>query len=100
MTADNIPVGYVRPEFPSLFWPLGATSQSYHSSYLYYTKDIWAFTVIWTVILFSGFYGAAGAILCFNNSRRSVSVGLSYILGYALVGGAQGFCTGSVCGVM
>lgn len=62
------PVGYERPNFPSLFWPLGPMSGSYESSFLYTFKDIWLFTIAWTIILMTGLYLACALLYIFSHS--------------------------------
>lgn len=66
MSSLNVPIGYTTPSFPLLYWPLGATESSYSRLVLYYTNDVWTFTVVWFVILFLSFYAVAGAISCVN----------------------------------
>lgn len=51
----TVPIGYVVPDFPSLYWPVGSTKPHYDIANLYYTYDIWRFTVIWTLIFLWGF---------------------------------------------
>lgn len=56
------PIGYETPSFPSLYWPLGRFSDDFHSSFLYYTKDIWEFTTVWTIIFMTGIYTASACL--------------------------------------
>ncbi|KAG0675478.1 hypothetical protein C6P40_005139 [Pichia californica] len=65
------PIGYERPSFPSLFWPLGKDSNDFHSSFLYSTKDIWEFTTIWTIIFMTGVYTASAGIFLITHYIRS-----------------------------
>lgn len=62
------PVGYERPAFPSLFWPLGRMNSSYEVSFLYTFKDIWMFSTAWTIILMTGLYSACALLYLFTHS--------------------------------
>ncbi|CAH6719134.1 uncharacterized protein CLIB1444_02S01706 [[Candida] jaroonii] len=62
----NVPIGYTTPSFPSLYWPLGHTSSKFSSSLLYYSADVWRFTVLWFLIAFSGVYVVAAFIASIN----------------------------------
>ncbi|CAG85558.2 DEHA2B13838p [Debaryomyces hansenii CBS767] len=113
VSSQNVPIGYTVPPFPSLYWPLGPTSSDFQSSYLYYSFDIWKFTVFWSLILFGGFYLTAGLLAVFNqisnNYRHKISNPISKgtILGcivlvsmYLLLGLAQGFICGAIIGLL
>jgi hypothetical protein len=51
-TTAVVPHDYIPPRWPSLYWPIRAAPGVPH--YLYYTTDIWRFTLYWTLL----FYGA------------------------------------------
>ena len=42
---------YRTPPFPSLYWLVGP-SNVVEPAYLYHEKDIWRFTLFWTIIIF------------------------------------------------
>jgi hypothetical protein len=42
------PIGYTRPKFPGLYWPI--RSSPGEPQYLYSLRDIWEFTLTWTLI--------------------------------------------------
>ncbi|CAR24704.1 hypothetical protein ACU8KH_04576 [Lachancea thermotolerans] len=96
VTIGDVPIGYTTPKFPSLFWPIN--NKRYTLSYLYYTNDIWKFTVFWTLILFMGFYTAAG--LWASISHRKKASGLWIMAFYILVGGFQALAAGTVTGLI
>lgn len=113
VTSQNLPVGYVPPPFPSLFWPVGANSGRYQSAFLYYSKDIWSFTVFWCIISFEAAYFMAGlwsAVAMFVQSCRQVRVGArKHTLGWRpffivptnlIIGGIQGLVSGAVVGLI
>ncbi|KAK5002504.1 hypothetical protein BJ546DRAFT_1057592 [Cryomyces antarcticus] len=50
--ANTAPLDYISPPFPSLYWPFPV--QGYQANYLYYARDVWRYTLTWTLI----FYGA------------------------------------------
>lgn len=66
----NIPIGYTTPRFPALYWPLGATQSEYQQLFLYYSIDIWKFTVYWSLILFGAIYLLVGCIAALNISMN------------------------------
>ncbi|SCV04525.1 LAME_0H19130g1_1 [Lachancea meyersii CBS 8951] len=96
ITSGDIPIGYVTPKFPSLFWPIN--NKKYTLSYLYYITDIWKYTVYWTLILFMAFYVAAGLWASF--SHRKTAGGLWIMIVYILAGGFQALAAGTVSGLM
>lgn len=96
MTINNTPLGYVTPKFPSLYWPIN--NDKFNVSYLYYTKDIWKFTLYWSLILFCAVYGASGLIAGY--SHRTPTGRLWIIALYLLIGGIQGFLSGTAGGFM
>jgi len=81
------PDGYTVPPFPSLYNPTRELSSSYDDQgrtngayYLYYSKDIYRFTLYWTLILYvpifalCGLYGFVVHVASkYRNRRRRVS---------------------------
>lgn len=113
VSSQNYPIGYTTPAFPSIYWPLGPLRSKYEQLFLYYSSDIWMFTVFWSMIFFFVVYGLAGVGACFNIvfkgyrlrritkakrsfGRRSIMVAVLYVLS----GAAQGFLTGAVVGLL
>lgn len=113
VSSQNYPIGYITPQFPSIYWPLGPLKQKYEKLFLYYSGDIWRFTVYWSIIFFAAFYSLVGVWACFNivfkglrlrritNGKRPFGRrALSVVLLYVLSGVAQGFLTGAIVGLM
>ncbi|CAH2350811.1 uncharacterized protein CLIB1423_02S05710 [[Candida] railenensis] len=113
VSSSNVPIGYVVPRFPSIFWPLGAQSDEFHASYLYFARDMWRFTFYWTIVMFAGFYYftglLAGLIYLRNRVRNSKpssisalmlveSVAIVFI--YTSVGVTQGVIVGAIVGLL
>ena len=48
--SPSVPLAYVTPSWPSLYWPINVTPGS--SYYLYYVRDIWRFTLYWTLFIY------------------------------------------------
>lgn len=93
-----MPIGYVVPRFPSLYWPVGSSKQQYEMSNLYYTYDIWRFTVIWTIIMFVAFHLAAA---CWASlMKRGVKSALLISTAYIVIGGIEGIVSGSIVGLI
>lgn len=96
IVGSNIPVGYSVPQFPSLSLPIN--SNNFKVSYLYFTYDIWRFTLFWTLILYMVFHLVAATWACIM--RRKV-FGSIWIVGtYVLLGGIQAFASGSITGLL
>lgn len=113
VSSQNYPIGYTPPAFPSVYWPLGPLREKYDQLFLYYSTDIWKFTVYWSMICFATVYTLVGVCACFNivfkglrlrritNGKRSfgrkaVTVAALYILS----GLSQGFIVGAIVGLM
>ncbi|MBE3047605.1 hypothetical protein IMZ48_34850 [Candidatus Bathyarchaeota archaeon] len=95
------PPGYSAPNFPSLTWELtDPTPQKARS--LFYVKDIWAFTVLWTVVIYSVFHlgAAAIAVVAQGTKRRGWRVLWAVPVLYLFVAAAQGVLAGSVVGLL
>lgn len=95
------PDGYTAPKFPCLTWELTDPTEQKERS-LFYVSDIWAFTVLWTVIIYAGFHlGAAGIAMAMHGKKL---VGWRFIwaipLVYLFVAAAQGLLAGSLVGLM
>ncbi|GMG19743.1 unnamed protein product [Ambrosiozyma monospora] len=60
-------LGYEVPHFPSLVWPTVNGRAQYN--YLYYTRDIWKFTVSWSMIFMIGFYAMAALIAMYSQNK-------------------------------
>lgn len=96
----NVPIGYTTPPFPSLFWPLGKTEPLYAQSVLYYSFDVWQFTVIWFIIIFVGVYSVAGSIAVLTYVTKK-DFNLRHIFNIVPIAGTffgTGLLSGFVCG--
>lgn len=107
----NVPIGYLVPPFPSLYWPLGPERSSFEALYLYYTFDMWKFMVYWSIIMFGGLYFVtsllAAAIQLRNQykvhsklDKMSVSTAIFIVLSYVLLGLTHGFAGGAIVGLI
>lgn len=65
--------------------------------HLYYTDDIWRFTLYWTLILFAGFHLASG-VYAFFMMPSKLSLGIPLL--FAIVGGIEATMAGSIVGLM
>ncbi|SPO01135.1 related to integral membrane protein [Cephalotrichum gorgonifer] len=95
------PNGYTSPRFPSLNWELTDPTERKERS-LFYIRDIWSFTVLWTLIIYAVFHlGAAAIAVVMHGHRRS---GWKFLWAvpvvYLLVAAAQALLSGSVVGLM
>lgn len=110
----NIPIGYSTPPFPSLYWPLGHSANEYEALFLYYSKDIWRFTVYWALVFYALAYGIAGVCACVNMfwrmSRQNQTAShyslfqhtlpILVLVLYLFVGLLYAFLSGSVIGLV
>ena len=95
---DETPPGYQTPRFPSLHWEFDNPKWN-----LYNLRDIWRFTLLWTVILYGLFHlGAAGTALLMQLGRRKSNWKYLWTvpLLYAFVAGVEAIMAGSVVGLM
>ena len=96
--ADNrVPINYETPSFPSLYNPLVAPFD--RAYYLYYTDDIWRFTLYWTLIFYAATHlTVAGCAVLVH--RRKWSVIWVVPLVYTIVAGLEAFLAGSIVGLV
>lgn len=58
-TTTWVPENYKTPSFPSLYWLIGPDNLV-QPRYLYHVRDIWRFTLFWTIIIFEAVHLLAG----------------------------------------
>ncbi|KAI9815521.1 MAG: hypothetical protein M1827_002655 [Pycnora praestabilis] len=91
------PIDYTSPPFPSLYWPFKIKAGD--ANYLYYSSDIWRFTLLWTLIIYGTFHGAASGYAVIVQAKNWKIIWVVPIL-YAVVAGIEGVLAGSVVGLM
>ncbi|CAZ85377.1 unnamed protein product [Tuber melanosporum] len=91
---DSItPPGHVPPSFPSLYWPINPNPGE--AAYLYIPRDVWKFTLYWTLIVYAAFHLSAGVwAFAMRPSKLSIGVPLFYVV----VGGIEATIAGSIVG--
>lgn len=95
-TGSIAPDDYKIPPFPGLYsFQTGFTEPSY----LYHSRDIWRFTLFWTIIIFEGFYLAASTYAVVVQWRNWKMMWIVLLL-YMFVAGIQAALAGSVVGLM
>jgi len=90
-----IPANYTTPSFPSLYWPISPSPDE--PQFLYYSNDIWHFTLLWTLALYAGFHLASG-VYAFFMMPSKMSLGIPVV--FAIVGGIEATMAGSIVGLM
>src|SRR5436309_7735326 len=114
-STTEVPHGYITPGWPSLYWPIRAAPGA--PAYLYYTTDIWRFTLYWTLLQYGAvhFVASVWAVLMQLRSAltlrhkdytasTSVKQTLSWVwilpVIYCVVGGIEALLAGSVVGLV
>jgi hypothetical protein len=73
------------------------------ANYLYYTKDIWRHTLLWTLIIYAGVYLTAAAFaVCMQLGKGKKAWQYVWMipLTFALVAGLEALMAGSFVGLM
>ncbi|CAI1783839.1 hypothetical protein SEUBUCD646_0P04140 [Saccharomyces eubayanus] len=96
ITNNDIPVGYITPKFPSLYWPIN--SSRYNTAFLYYITDIWKFSLYWTLIFNGAFYVATGLYASLTHRKKAGSIWIFVM--YVTFGGVQGLTAGTIMGFL
>lgn len=95
-TGSIAPDDYQTPAFPGLYSFQTAFAEPV---YLYHSRDIWRFTLFWTIIIFEGFYLAASGYAVVVQWRNWKMMWIAPLL-YMFVAGIQAVLAGSVVGLM
>lgn len=95
--SNPAPLDYVTPRFPSLYWPFDAPAGA--ATYLYYSHDIWRFTLFWTILIFEASHLAASAYAVAVQWKNWKIMWVVPIV-YMVVGGVEAVMAGSVVGLM
>jgi hypothetical protein len=123
-TTTHVEPGYRTPPFPSLYWLIGPPD-IVKPAYLYHHKDIWRFTLFWTLIFLEAAHllvGTYAVIIVWWGGRsdarrdgkgekgplpgrglggwRKLKVLWIVPVVYGLVAGLQAVLAGSVVGLM
>lgn len=98
----NPPDGYHSPRFPSLNVKALTDPTKDREFTLYYIKDVWKFTVTWTLITYALFH--LGAVVVALLTHRWKKSSLTYMwavpLVYLVTAGLEALLAGSVVGLM
>lgn len=95
MATNRVPVDYEVPPFPSLYNPL--PPGRYEAYYLYYTEDIWRFTLYWSFIFYAATHATVAACAMAMQCRNwRIFWALPII--YLVIGGLEAFLAGSIVG--
>lgn len=97
MANNRVPINYVTPPFPSLYDPFPGRDNV--AFYLYHTRDIWRFTLYWTLIFYISCHLAVAACSLIMQGRNwKICLGIPII--YAAIGGIEAVVAGSIVGGM
>jgi hypothetical protein len=70
-STTQVPHGYVTPSWPSLYWPIRPAPDA--PKYLYYTSDIWRFTLYWTLLSVGAVHVVAAGLAVLMQLRSAVA---------------------------
>ena len=73
------------------------------ANYLYYSSDIWRFTLLWTLIIFAVFHMTAAAfalLMQLSKGKRALKYMWIIPVVYALIAGIEALLAGSFVGLM
>ncbi|KAL1977296.1 hypothetical protein VTN31DRAFT_155 [Thermomyces dupontii] len=97
---NRIPLDYSPPPFPSLHIPvIGAIP---NNRQLYYTSDIWRFTLYWTLIIYGGVHlvVAVFAVAMQWRNWKSLRMLWTVPLVYLTISGLEALLAGSATGLL
>jgi hypothetical protein len=97
MAGNRVPINYETPSFPSLYDPV--PSHHKEAYYLYYTKDIWRYTLYWTLIFYAATHLPVATCTVLSHGRNWSVIWLVPLL-YSFVAGLEGVLAGSIVGLM
>ncbi|GAD99615.1 hypothetical protein PVAR5_8336 [Paecilomyces variotii No. 5] len=97
MASNRVPLDYVVPPFPSLYDPVFARAGE--ANYLYYTTDIWRFTLFWTLLLTGGAHLMAAGCAIFMQWRNWRVIWITPLV-YGVIGGLEALLAGSIVGLL
>ncbi|POS85572.1 hypothetical protein EPUL_003400, partial [Erysiphe pulchra] len=98
---NTAPLDYATPPWPSLYWPL--TEKIGIPKYLYFTHDIWFYTLLWTLIMFAFTHGVVAVIavvMQIGKGHRSWQYVWAIPLANIVIAGIEAVLAGSVVGVL
>lgn len=97
MSQQIVPLDYATPEFPSLYSP--ATVIRGESKYLFFTSDVWRFTLYWTLLLYGGTHITAASYGVLTQWRNWRIIWIMPLV-YTVIAGLEGLLAGSVVGLV
>lgn len=97
MANNRVPINYQVPSFPSLYDPLPSPHR--HAFYLYYTGDIWRFTLYWTLIFYAATHITVAGCAVLVHFRNWSIIWLVPLI-YSITAGLTGLLAGSIIGLV
>ncbi|KAE8383349.1 integral membrane protein [Aspergillus bertholletiae] len=97
MTDYRVPINYQTPAFPSLYNPFPRPNAPVY--YLYYTRDIWRFTLYWTLIFYLASHLSVAA-WALAMQGRGWRIYIAIPLAYGVIAGLEALLAGSIIGLV
>lgn len=97
MAGNRVPINYHTPSFPSLYDPMPYDHKQAY--YLYYTTDIWRFTLYWTLLFYGTFHLTVASCAVLTHCRNWSVIWLVPLV-YVVVASLQALMAGSIVGLV
>lgn len=97
MSGNRVPINYHTPSFPSLYDPMPYDHKQAY--YLYYTTDIWRFTLYWTLLFYGTFHLTVASCAVLTHCRNWSVIWLVPLV-YVVVASLQALMAGSIVGLV
>lgn len=97
MANNRVPINYEVPSFPSLYDPLPSHHQQAY--YLYYTKDIWRFTLFWTLVFYAATHLTVAGCAMITQCRNWTVIWIIPLV-YSFIAALEGLLAGSIVGLV
>lgn len=93
----QLPPAYSPPPFPSLYSPYNTAPGK--GKYLYYSSDVWRFTLFWTLLVYGAVHLAASAYAMVMQKKNRRFIWVIPVI-YMIVAGIEAVLAGSVVGLI
>lgn len=93
--SNQAPFDYIPPHFPGLYWPFPVHGEQ--ARYLYSAKEVWRFTLLWTLIFYAAVHLAVSAFAVAVQWKNWKIIWIVPVI-YIIIGGIEAVIAGSAVG--